>query len=720
MDTLENVETMAKVGAIEVRRHASKPTSLQLWLNGSFFVATVAVVAIGIRAHASSGIAAVNAVAFALTIVWAVSGLFATRSSDRAKGRVDPYPLLIAGDALLAGVALMASRLAQSEPTHTYGAIRSVATISALLVTAVSFHLLLALPNGRLPGTGRKVSVVIVYVAALATGLAFVVDKQTFSLLEGGISWSVAAVCALVPTRLRYASAAGHERERLQWFASGSVIAASIALTVSVLHVLIAWPGPLGAVVAGGTAFIPLSLMAGDSRQLSPQSGRMLVRTFTLFGFVVMVSAIYLVVVLGLGHKPGSSSERTTLGLSMLATAIAALAFVPARDRLVGAATRFAYGARQAPDEVLRTFGSRLTRAIPMDELLLQLSESLRKTMGLTSAEVYTGMGEVLERVVSVPDSGPASIVVSSRERPVVTRAGVSGSAWASVWLPALLNGRERAQLRVAPISHAGELLGLVVIERAADDDSFSEDDDRVLTDLARQVGLAFHNSQLDTALQTTLDELRKQADALRESRARIVASGDAERRRVERNLHDGAQQHLVALAVNLRLARDVIADDLTAGMEMLDELAGEVQETIQELRELAHGIYPPLLVDSGLVEALRAAASRNPLSVEVVADGIGRYPSETEAAVYFCCLEALQNAAKHAADAHVEVRLWEESGGLLFSVSDDGPGFDVEKAQRGHGYVNMADRLGAIGGTVRWESEPGKGARVNGSVPLI
>jgi signal transduction histidine kinase len=408
------------------------------------------------------------------------------------------------------------------------------------------------------------------------------------------------------------------------------------------------------------------------------------------------------------------------LGLSMLATGIAALAFVPARERFLASATRFVYGARQAPDEVLRTFGSRLTRAIPMDELLLQLAESLRKTMGLVSAEVYTGMGEVLERAVSVPDSGPLSIVVSSRERPVVTRAGVSGSAWVSVWLPALLDGRAQAQLRVAPISHAGELLGLVVVERAAGGDLFSEDDDRMLTDLARQVGLAFHNSQLDTALQTTLDELRKQADALRESRARIVASGDAERRRVERNLHDGAQQHLVALAVNLRLARDVIGDDPVAGAEMLDELAGEVQETIQELRELAHGIYPPLLVDSGLVEALRAAANRNPLSVSVVADGIGRYSSETEAAVYFCCLEALQNAAKHAVDASVEVRLWEESGGLLFSVSDDGPGFDVEKAQRGHGYINMADRLGAIGGTVRWESAPGQGARVNGSVPLI
>jgi len=325
-----------------------------------------------------------------------------------------------------------------------------------------------------------------------------------------------------------------------------------------------------------------------------------------------------------------------------------------------------------------------------------------------------------LDRTASVPDLGPRSLVVSRRERPVVTRAGVSGTAWSSVWLPSLLEGRGKEQIRVAPVSHGGDLLGLIVVERSSMGSSFSEDDDRVLADLARQVGLALHNSQLDTALQTTLDEVRKQADALRESRARIVASGDAERRRVERNLHDGAQQHLVALAVNLRLARDIIVDDQAAGLEMLDGLAGEVQETIQELRELAHGIYPPLLVDSGLLEALRAAAQRNPLPVDITADGIDRYGPETEAAIYFCCLEALQNAAKHAPDARVEVRLWEESGGLIFTVTDDGPGFDATKAQRGHGYVNMADRLGAIGGTVRWESEMGQGSQVRGSVPLV
>ena len=453
--------------------------------------------------------------------------------------------------------------------------------------------------------------------------------------------------------------------------------------------------------------------------RLAPHADRLLVNLLSILGFTVVVSAIYLIVVRGFGKAPTATTDREVLGLSILAAAIAAVGYVPARDRFARMATGFVYGAREAPDEVVRTFGSRLTRAIPMDELLLQLAESLRKTFALQSAEIYTGTGEVLELAVSVPDLGPRSLVVSGRERPVITHAGVSGNAWASVWMPTLLNGRAAGPIRVAPICHAGELLGTIVVARGEGAVGFSEEDDRVLTELVRQVGLAFHNAQLDTALQTSLDELRRQADELRASRARIVASGDAERRRVERNLHDGAQQHLVALAVNLRLAKDVVLEDPEAAVEMLDELGTAVQDTIQELRELAHGIYPPLLVDSGLAGALRPVVNRSPLDVELSTEGIGRYDGDVEAAVYFCCLEALQNAGKHAPDARVTVRIWEESGGLLFSVTDDGPGFDVRAAQHGHGFVNMMDRLGAIGGAVRWESERGHGTSIRGSVPL-
>ncbi len=162
---------------------------------------------------------------------------------------------------------------------------------------------------------------------------------------------------------------------------------------------------------------------------------------------------------------------------------------------------------------------------------------------------------------------------------------------------------------------------------------------------------------------------------------ARIVATADAERRKIERNLHDGAQQHLVALAVNLRLTRDLVAEDPEAAAEMLDGLVDSVKETVQELRDLAHGIYPPLLMDSGLSDALRAAAARSPLDVAVEMTGIGRYPAELEAAIYFCCLEALQNASKHAPEAAVTVTIHESAGRLHFAVADDGPGFDPTAA---------------------------------------
>jgi signal transduction histidine kinase len=256
---------------------------------------------------------------------------------------------------------------------------------------------------------------------------------------------------------------------------------------------------------------------------------------------------------------------------------------------------------------------------------------------------------------------------------------------------------------------HSGAVLGFLVVERFEEDARFTDDDDRALAEIGRRLGEVLNARRLDAALTATLDDLRA-------SRSRLVAAADAERRRIERNLHDGAQQHLVAMAVSLRLARDLVREDPDASAEILEQLGGDVRDTIQQLRDLAHGIYPPLLVDLGLSEALRAAAQRSPLPVAVDV-AVGRFPSEVEAAVYFCCLEALQNAAKHAPEASVEVRLWENDATLHFEVADDGPGFDAGATRMGHGFQNMADRLGAIGGRVTWTSAPGRGTRVAGEV---
>jgi signal transduction histidine kinase len=275
--------------------------------------------------------------------------------------------------------------------------------------------------------------------------------------------------------------------------------------------------------------------------------------------------------------------------------------------------------------------------------------------------------------------------------------------------------------MRVAPVAHGGMLLGFIVATRRPDGELFTEGEDTVLTELARQIGLALHNVQLDTALQASLDQLQLRNHELQESRARIVAAGDAERRKLERNLHDGAQQHLVALAVKLRLAHDAVEDDPDDAMTMIDEIKADVQSAIAELRALAHGIFPPLLVSGGLSEALPAAAGRSALPVALELDDVGRYGDEIEAAVYFCVLEALQNAGKHAGEtATVTVRVASDAEQLRFEVSDDGVGFDVGGGgQVGHGFVNMADRLGAFGGTLDVTSAPAQGTTITGTVPL-
>jgi len=490
-----------------VEAEAAPTTRRSGLVAATLFAGVIATAAVGV--HARGQVGAIDAVAFGLVVVWAGAGLFgATRRPAQLPGR-----LVLLG-ALAACVTVTAQRLGASTDRTSA---RDVATLTGPLVIALSLHLLLALPGGQLGSQARRVAAIAGYVAAIAVGAVAAAAGSRLPAPALATAWSLLALVSLPALRARYASSSGGDRERLQWAGIGVMVAADVALVAVVLHALVAWPDALGPVTAGATVFIPLGAFAGNTRRLAPHGGRLFVHILSIVGFTVVVSAIYLVVVLGLGHAPTDSADREVLGLSMLAAAIAAVGYAPARDRLVDSATRLVYGAREAPDEVLRTFGTRLTRAVPMEELLLQLAESLRKTMALTSAEVYTGAGDVLERAVSVPDREPRSIVLSQRERPIVSRAGVSGNAWASVWLPSLLDGRENAHVRVAPVSHSGELLGLIVVERGPAGDAFSEDDDRVLADLARQVGLAFHNVQLDAALQTTLDELRKQADALRE-----------------------------------------------------------------------------------------------------------------------------------------------------------------------------------------------------------
>jgi len=214
--------------------------------------------------------------------------------------------------------------------------------------------------------------------------------------------------------------------------------------------------------------------------------------------------------------------------------------------------------------------------------------------------------------------------------------------------------------------------------------------------------------------------ELRSSLRDLRESRARILSATDKERQRIERDLHDGAQQRLVALGIKLELARELVESDPHGGSELISEIATDVDEVLGDMRSLAHGVYPSLLADYGLAQALRTAAEAGPLPSTVSAGDLGRYPEAIESAVYFCCLEALQNAAKHAEGASLVSLTFSENddGRLAFEVGDDGPGL-AEPVTPGAGLANMRDRIAAVGGSLTIDSSPGGGTRIAGQVPL-
>jgi signal transduction histidine kinase len=216
------------------------------------------------------------------------------------------------------------------------------------------------------------------------------------------------------------------------------------------------------------------------------------------------------------------------------------------------------------------------------------------------------------------------------------------------------------------------------------------------------------------------LGDLEERTAELQASRARVVAAGDAERRRVERDLHDGAQQYLVLLRLKLSQAEAQLARGEALDAERFADLRDSLDRALAEVRDLAHGIYPTVLETDGLRVALSEAAERAPIPTTVDVNGTGRHPHEIESAVYFCCVEALQNAAKHAGEGRrATISLREADGRLSFAVSDDGQGFDPGRVRPGAGLQNLADRVGALGGELVIDAAVGRGVTIRGEVPL-
>jgi signal transduction histidine kinase len=282
---------------------------------------------------------------------------------------------------------------------------------------------------------------------------------------------------------------------------------------------------------------------------------------------------------------------------------------------------------------------------------------------------------------------------------------GAGGDGWVgSTGAPLTLPPADEAQT-VTEIRDRGDLVAVVVHDRAL------ASDPRLLQAATGIAAVVLDNRRLVGEASTAAQEIWR-------SRA-MVADAERERRRIERDLHDGAQQRLVALRIELELAEELVRRDPERGADRLHELEQGVDEALEEVRSLAHGVYPPTLADQGLGEALRAASRQSPISVDVDAEGVGRYAPEVESAVYFCVLEALQNVLKHAEGARrVTVRMYGAGTDLRFSVRDDGAAAGDGEFVAGAGMTNMRDRIASVGGELEVSAVPQVGTTVRGHVP--
>ena len=597
----------------------------------------------------------------------------------------------------------------------------------APLVIASWLGFLLSVPAGALVTSPRRVTAAVGAVLAVAWTVLLAASNHPPSVAVFiGVAIATAAVGS-VAVALRYRQGGSEARRILQWLTASGVLVLGVLIIVLSLHAMTGRPETPRLWLTYSLVVVPFAQLLALTTSSTRAAANALTESIAVSGLAGLVAVVYLVIVVGI-HGPPDSHEHGVLLASLAAALIVAVLALPVRRRLVGLADSLVGRRDPSTDEVATAFTARMSRAVPMDELLLQLVESLRATVAGATAEIWTGSQGILTRAVSVPSAPPARLHLADRERVVIGQARLGGPGWAAVWLPNLLSDASAAgdvtamgDVRFVPVAHLGDLLGLIVVRRPLEAPEFTEDDERPLVELARQLGLALHNVRLDSALQASLAELAERNEELQASRLRIVTAADDSRRAIERNLHDGAQQHLVALAVKLGLAAAIAEDgDTETVLSLVADLRADVQTTIGELRELAHGIYPPLLRDRGLTEALRTAANRSPLSCSVEVDVSRRYPEQIEATIYFCCLEAMQNAGKYAGEAaQLTVRVREGSGVLCVEVVDDGAGFDAATGEHGQGFVNMRDRLGAIGADLFVESSPGHGARVSAEIPV-
>jgi signal transduction histidine kinase len=557
-----------------------------------------------------------------------------------------------------------------------------------LLVT----FMLLLFPDGHLPSPRWRV---VGWMAALGIG-SFLVGMAVatwplrhvmyanpdapmtgrFVLLVGvgGVATGIAAVASVVSLIVRFRRSTGDERQQLRWFivAGALVVAGTIAAVTSL--------DPSYVVLRIGFVLLPITAAVAILKYRLYDIDVVIRKTAVYAVLAVFITAVYVAIVVGVGALVGSSGNTA---LSAAAAAVVALAFQPLRRRAQHVADRLVYGRRATPYEVLSDFSERLAGSYANEDLLPRMVTILAEGTGAARADVWLRAGSELRPAATWPrDQSPLE--------PVRVDA-----------MPE----------RLVAVRHQGELLGALSVEKKPGE-PITPTETKLISDLAGQAGLVLRNVGLTQELLARLEELRA-------SRQRLVVAQDEERRKIERDLHDGAQQQLVALAVKLRLTEQLAARDPSKVEAMLSSMQGDAQDALENLRDLARGIYPPLLADKGLAAALSSQAGKAALPTTVEAVGIGRYSQEAESAVYFCALEALNNVAKYAKASRVEIRLAQQNGALTFSIADNGEGFDPDTRAYGTGMQGMHDRLDAAGGALSVESAPGRGTTVTGTVPV-
>jgi signal transduction histidine kinase len=496
---------------------------------------------------------------------------------------------------------------------------------------------------------------------------------------------SVASVLALI---LRFRRASGDERQQIRWLAYVAAIASLLLVATTVagigqgveefsLFSEILW---LALFACIGVAF-PIAIGLSIIRYRLFDLDLVIKRTAVFAVLVAMLMAIGGVgaLLLALGVVP-SLSDRPSLML--VAGAIFGLLLMPLYRFAKWVADRVVFGGRSTPYEVLTEFSGRVGETYSSEDVLPRMAQVVGEATRARASRVWLRVGRELHEAAIWPAGSP-----------VVGTLATSGDRVPEV------PGEEVFEVR-----HQGELLGALSVQPAPND-PMTPTKERIVQDLASQAGFVLRNVGL-------IEELRA-------SRQRLVAAQDEERRRLERNIHDGAQQQLVALTVKLRLLEQIAQRDPARSADMASQLQAETTQALEDLRDLARGIYPPLLADQGLPAALEAQARKSSLPVAIDAGEIGRLSQDVEAAIYFSCLEAMQNVAKYAEASNVTISLDRTDGLLSFTVVDDGVGFDPDASTRGTGLQGIADRLEAIGGRLEVRSSPGHGTSLAGSIPL-